>query len=262
MRLLTQKLQEAVTAETVQATESQVHARHILIAIQEPTPTPSASDTFTETAPITAAVPLTDLRSLLTDELAIDETLTTTESITATAGVTEVDAVTATDELTDELELTATADITSTDDLTGTAAVSPTEEITGAEAAALALAQELRNRILAGEDFATLAQEYSDDPSNASTGGDLGWFGRGRMVPEFDEVAFNLPLNEVSEPVKTQFGYHLIEVLERDDNRPKDEFQLQQERQQAFQSWLQEQKTAMSIERPQDLVSLLPSDLR
>lgn len=264
MRLLTEKLQEAVTAETVSATEEQVHARHILIAIKEPAATPSATDTLTETAPITAAVPLTDLRSFITDGgSTAGAALTATAPLTATAGVTDANLVTATDELATGLEVTATAGITSTEGLTGTATISPTEGVTStAEAEALALAQELRNRILAGEDFATLAREYSDDPSNASSGGDLGWFGRGRMVPEFDEVAFSLPLNEVSEPVKTQFGYHLIEVLEKDSNRPKDQYQLQQERQQAFQTWLQEQKTATNIERPQDLVSLLPSDLK
>jgi parvulin-like peptidyl-prolyl isomerase len=264
MRLLTEKLQEVVTAETVQTTEAQVHARHILISIEEPAPTPFALDTITETAPITAAVPLTDLRSFGADVAqAPTDTLTATAPVTATAGVTNAGSVTTTDELTNGLEITATAGITATDELTGTAVISPTEDVTDtAEAEALALAQELRNRLLAGEDFAALALEYSADPSNASTGGDLGWFGRGQMVPEFDEVVFSLPLNEVSEPVQTQFGYHLIEVLERDDNRPKDEFQLQQERQQAFQTWLQEQKLAINIERPIDIISLLPTDLR
>ncbi|RIK44042.1 MAG: hypothetical protein DCC55_03785 [Chloroflexi bacterium] len=264
MRLLAEKLQEVVTAETVQATEEQIHARHILIAIEEPVPTPFSLDTITETEPITAAVPLTDLRTLTTDvESSADAAMTDTATLTATAGVTDVDLLTTTDELTTSAEVTTPAGVTDTEGLTGTASISPTEDLTStAEAEALALAQELRSRLLAGEDFSALAQEYSDDPSNAGNGGDLGWFGRGQMVPEFDEVAFSLPLNEVSEPVKTQFGYHLIEVLEKDANRPKDEFQLQQERQQAFQTWLQEQKTAINIERPQDLVSLLPSDLR
>lgn len=129
------------------------------------------------------------------------------------------------------------------------------------DAATLALANEVRARILAGEDFATLAQEYSDDKGSGANGGDLGWFARGAMVAPFEEAAFSLPLNQVSEPVKSDFGYHLIEVLEKDANRPKDEATLAQERQQAFDAWLAEQQTTLPIERSPNLVSLLPRNL-
>ncbi len=79
-----------------------------------------------------------------------------------------------------------------------------------------ATCQDLKNRIESGEDFAKLAQEYSSCPSGKS-GGELGTFGRGQMVPEFDKVVFSAPVNEVQGPVKTQFGYHLLEVTRRDD---------------------------------------------
>ncbi|GIV71129.1 peptidylprolyl isomerase [Caldilinea sp.] len=125
----------------------------------------------------------------------------------------------------------------------------------------LALANELRQRLLNGEDFATLAAEYSDDPGSAAQGGDLGWFGRGRMVSPFEEAAFSLPVGEISEPVKTDFGYHIIQVLERDSAHPKDENQLAQERIQAFQTWLNEQLAREDIQRPANLVSLLPAGL-
>ena len=76
---------------------------------------------------------------------------------------------------------------------------------------ALAKANELHKRIVAGEDFATLAKAESDD-STASNGGLLPPSPRGRMVPSFDEVSFKLKPGEVSEPVKTPFGYHIIKV--------------------------------------------------
>jgi parvulin-like peptidyl-prolyl isomerase len=129
------------------------------------------------------------------------------------------------------------------------------------DAATLALAQELRQRLVDGEDFAALAAEYSDDPSNAGTGGDLGWFARGAMVAPFEEAAFSLEPGTLSEPVKTEYGYHLIEVLEKDAERPKDPATLEQERAQAFQTWLQEQVAATAIERPSDLMAKLPRGL-
>lgn len=75
---------------------------------------------------------------------------------------------------------------------------------------------ELKAKIDAGEDFASLAREHSLCPSGGQ-GGDLGRFGRGQMVPEFDKVVFSAPVNEVQGPVKTQFGFHLLEVTERTD---------------------------------------------
>ena len=78
------------------------------------------------------------------------------------------------------------------------------------------LCEELKTKIAGGEDFADLAREHSSCPSGAS-GGDLGSFGPGMMVPEFDKVVFSAPVEEVQGPVKTQFGYHLIEVTSRAD---------------------------------------------
>ena len=79
---------------------------------------------------------------------------------------------------------------------------------------ALAKAQELEKRIVAGEDFAKIAAAESDDSSNAAKGGDLGFFGHGRMVPSFEQAAFKLTPGQVSDPVKSNFGYHIIKVEE------------------------------------------------
>jgi len=75
---------------------------------------------------------------------------------------------------------------------------------------------ELKQQILDGTDFAELAKEHSSCPSGRK-GGDLGQFGPGQMVKEFDEVVFSAEINQVQGPVKTQFGYHLLEVTERSD---------------------------------------------
>ena len=72
-------------------------------------------------------------------------------------------------------------------------------------------AEDLRRRImLEGQEFESMAQQFSQCPSR-SQGGNLGSFGRGQMVPEFENAAFNLPVGSVSPPVKTQFGWHLIQ---------------------------------------------------
>lgn len=80
---------------------------------------------------------------------------------------------------------------------------------------ALARAEALRQRILKGEDFAAVARAESDDTGSGKSGGDLGSFGRGRMIAEFEDAVFSLPVGEISQPVKTQFGYHIIQVQER-----------------------------------------------
>lgn len=74
----------------------------------------------------------------------------------------------------------------------------------------------LKDRIDAGEDFAEIAKEHSSCPSKAQ-GGDLGQFAPGMMVKEFDAVVFSAAVNSVQGPVKTQFGYHLLEVTSRED---------------------------------------------
>jgi len=78
------------------------------------------------------------------------------------------------------------------------------------------LCKELKLEIEAGADFAEIAKQHSSCPSKAQ-GGDLGEFGPGMMVPEFDKVVFSAPVGVVQGPVKTQFGYHLLEVTSRKD---------------------------------------------
>ncbi|HMG36887.1 MAG TPA: peptidylprolyl isomerase [Blastocatellia bacterium] len=81
-------------------------------------------------------------------------------------------------------------------------------------------AQDLLNRVRTGEDFAKLAEQYSDDPGSKSRGGEYDFFSKGRMVPEFENAAFALKPGEVSDLVKTAFGYHIIKLEERRTVQP------------------------------------------
>jgi len=74
--------------------------------------------------------------------------------------------------------------------------------------------QDLKDQIEAGQDFAAIAAEFSACPSGKQ-GGSLGTFSKGQMVPEFDQVVFSADLNKVHGPIKTDFGFHLIEITER-----------------------------------------------
>lgn len=99
-------------------------------------------------------------------------------------------------------------------------------------------ALKVKERLDKGEDFAKLAEELSEDTGSKAEGGDLGWFPRGQMVKEFEDAAFALKVNEISQPISTTFGAHIIQVLAREANRPLDPVVLQQKQSTAFNDWL------------------------
>lgn len=86
--------------------------------------------------------------------------------------------------------------------------------IKGDSESMLAKATQIRANILNAQDFLRLSQSYSDCPSNASCG-DLGWFAKGKMISEIDEVAFSMKIGEISQPFKSNYGYHILMLLER-----------------------------------------------
>ncbi len=127
------------------------------------------------------------------------------------------------------------------------------------EAQALARIIEVQQKLGGGGDFAKLAQEYSDDPGSAAQGGELGWFGRGSMVPEFEEATFKLEPGQTSGLIKTTYGYHLVQVLEKDPARPMDEFTAQQKKYEAFTQWLTNLRISAQTTRNWSLDRLPPT---
>lgn len=119
-----------------------------------------------------------------------------------------------------------------------------------------ALAEDIRQRIAGGESFAELAQQYSDDDGSALDGGELGWVRPGQMVPAFEDAVSDMDVGELSQPVRSRFGYHVIEL---EDRRQKDvtrDAQREQVRQTLFQrkvndeleAWTQEIRSGAYID--------------
>lgn len=109
-------------------------------------------------------------------------------------------------------------------------------------------AEEVLARLEAGEDFAFLSREYSEDVSSRERGGDVGFFPRGVMPPEVEEAAFSLDVGETSDIVESPFGFHIIQVLEREEREIAVEI-FENLRQQTFMQWLQTQRENATIER-------------
>jgi foldase protein PrsA len=110
-------------------------------------------------------------------------------------------------------------------------------------------AKKALERLQAGEDFAALAKELSQDTGTKEEGGDLGWFPRGQMVTEFENAAFALQPGQTSDLVQTSYGYHIIHVIERDANRPLDETMLEQKKASALEDWLATQRQSEGVKR-------------
>ena len=100
-----------------------------------------------------------------------------------------------------------------------------------------ATANDIETRLKNGEDFGTLAKQFSIDPGSKDNGGDLGWFAKGAMVQAFEDGAAKLAIGEISAPVKSDNGYHIIQVLGRED-RPLTDAERTTQGDNNFQTWL------------------------
>jgi parvulin-like peptidyl-prolyl isomerase len=118
------------------------------------------------------------------------------------------------------------------------------------------LATSVYEKLKGGLNFAEAASQYSEDTGSGANGGDLGWFGKGQMVGEFEQAAFSQPVGEIGEPVQSEFGYHIIQVIAR-EQLPVSSSRYEQLRQEAFDTWLnttrEDGKTAETIKLYTDI---------
>jgi len=151
-----------------------------------------------------------------------------------------------------------TADLPTEDDKVWARHILFRDEETGEE-----LAEGFHNRLLAGEDFIELAAEFTsgnEDDSNPSTNivfEDLGWFGRDRMISTFEEVAYSLEIGEISEPVNTSFGWHVIQVLGH-ETQPLTDQEMQQAQQKFFEEWLAARRAEATVDINPDWLETVP----
>ena len=118
---------------------------------------------------------------------------------------------------------------------------------------------EIVDKLADGEDFSTLAAEYSIDESNKDNGGDLSWFARGAMVQPFEDAAFKLQIGEISDPVPTDFGWHILQALGR-DTLQIDQATYEQFQNEAFGTWMEEKRLEYELEINDDWGSFVPSE--
>lgn len=119
-------------------------------------------------------------------------------------------------------------------------------------------AELVRNLLAVGQDFGELAAEYSTDTGTKDKGGDLGWFARGKMVEAFEQAAFSLAIGEISQPVESPFGWHIIQVLGH-EMRPLTAEEYRQACDDRFQAWLNEQRAASNIVINPSWLDLVPT---
>lgn len=125
-------------------------------------------------------------------------------------------------------------------------------------------AKDILDSVMKGESFDELARTFSEDKGSAQNGGDLGYFSRGRMVPEFEEAAFSLKKGEVSRPVKTTYGYHIIKVTDRregsqisfEDARDRIAKQIMNEKQKSlFDAYIETLRKKSQIQTDEEILA-------
>jgi foldase protein PrsA len=120
-----------------------------------------------------------------------------------------------------------------------------------------ATANEVKEKLAAGEDFASLAKEYSTDTANAESGGELGFFAKGEMATEFEDIAFSMNIGDISDPVQTDYGYHIINATDKKEAKEsvyedhKDEIKqilFDEAVQTEYTTWITKKREELEIE--------------
>jgi len=238
-----------VTAPDATATAAAVVEATATAAFFTPTPLPTATPTLTVTAAVSPTTPTPMVSpaplptpQVMTEGEFLERYNAMLDTLRKEAGLSEADyrRIIEADLLYDKLQdLFASQVPTSEEQVHARHILVEAEEE----------AQTVLARLEAGEDFVSLAKELSTDESTREDGGDLGWFPRGMMVPEFEEAAFALQPGETSDIVQTSFGYHIILVEERDPDRELEPSFLEQRRALALSEWLEEQRQSEAVER-------------
>lgn len=238
-----------VTAPDATATAAAAVEATATAAFFTPTPSPTATPTLTVTEAVTPTTPTPTVpptpvptTHVMTEAEFLERYKTLLDTLRQEAGLSEADyrRTIETNLLRSKLQsLFASRVSTREEQVHARHILVKTEEE----------AQTVLNRLQAGEDFTSLAKELSTDESTKEEGGDLGWFPRGVMVPEFEEAAFALQPGETSGIVKTSFGYHIILVEERDPDRELEPYLLEQRRASALGDWLEEQRQSEAVKR-------------
>jgi parvulin-like peptidyl-prolyl isomerase len=212
---------------------------------EQPTPSPSPTTAaITSTSEVTATAQPTPM-SLTEFEDLYTETLSSLEKST---GLTEADyrEIVRTQLLTERMkELIGEQVSTSELQIRARHILVETEEEANA----------VLERLEQGEDFATVATEVSQDTGTAEEGGELGWFPKGVMDSAFEDAAFSLDVGELSGVVQSSYGFHIIQVEERDEDRELDADMLEQRKSEAFEAWLQD------LEAEADIVKYWSEDM-
>ncbi len=130
-------------------------------------------------------------------------------------------------------------------------------------------AGKILERIKKGEDFAAIARKSSIDPGSAKNGGDLGYFSSGQMVPEFETVALKMKPGEISEPVKTKFGFHIIKVTDKKMGKPVEFEKVKsaimqriaaEKQKEVFDSYIENLKKNTKVDINKDALAKLPAE--
>ena len=120
-------------------------------------------------------------------------------------------------------------------------------------------AQEVLDALKAGGDWTDLAAQYSTDTSNNTSGGDLGWFGRNQMVKAFEDAAYALEIGKISEPVQTDYGWHIIQAIGH-EVRPVSQYEFDTLKNQAMEDWLETKKAEYDIVKEDTWMNNIPTE--